>query len=56
MRRTKNRTIALCIVLIILSLIGAILSMQVSGEIMGFESERGIHTLIKTLDDVKGGE
>jgi hypothetical protein len=32
MRRTKNRTIALCIALIILSLIGAILSMQVSGE------------------------
>lgn len=29
MRRTKNRTTALCIVLIILSLIGA---MQVSGE------------------------
>jgi hypothetical protein len=32
MRRTKNRTTALCIALIILSLIGAILSMQVSGE------------------------
>lgn len=32
MRRTKNRTIALCIVLIIISLIGAILFMQVSGE------------------------
>lgn len=31
-KRTKNRTTALCIVLIILSLIGAILSMQVSGE------------------------
>jgi hypothetical protein len=31
MRRT-NRTTALCIVLIILSLIGAILLMQVSGE------------------------
>lgn len=31
MRRT-NRTTALCIVLIILSLIGAILSMQVSGD------------------------
>jgi hypothetical protein len=32
MKRNKNRTIALCITLIILSLIGAILSMQVSGE------------------------
>ncbi len=32
MRKTKNRTTALCIALIILSLIGAILSMQVSGE------------------------
>ena len=32
MRRTKDRTTALCIVLIILSLLGAILSMQVSGE------------------------
>ena len=32
MRRTKDRTTALCIVLIILSLIGAILLMQVSGE------------------------
>lgn len=32
MRRTKNRTTVLCIALIILSLLGAILSMQVSGE------------------------
>lgn len=26
-----------------------------TGKIMGFENERGIHTLIKMLDDVKGG-
>ena len=32
MRKTKDRTTALCIVLIIISLIGAILFMQVSGE------------------------
>lgn len=32
MRGTKDRTTALCIGLIIISLIGAILSMQVSGE------------------------
>jgi hypothetical protein len=32
MRRTKDRTTALCIVLIILSLIGAILFMRVAGE------------------------
>lgn len=26
-----------------------------TGKIMGFENERGIHALIKMLDDVKGG-
>lgn len=31
-KRIKNKTTALCIVLIILSLLGAILSMQISGE------------------------
>lgn len=32
MRRTKDRTTAICIGLIIISLIGAILFMRVSGE------------------------
>lgn len=32
MRRSKNRTTAICIGLIIISLIGAILFMRVSGE------------------------
>lgn len=27
-----------------------------TGKIMGFEHQRGIHILIKMLDDVKGGE
>lgn len=27
-----------------------------TGKIMGFERQRGIHILIKMLDDVKGGE
>lgn len=27
-----------------------------TGKIMGFEHQRGIHTLIKMLDDMKGGE
>ena len=27
-----------------------------TGKIMGFENKRGIHILIKMLDDVKGGE
>lgn len=26
-----------------------------TGKIMGFEHQRGIHTLIKILDDMKGG-
>ena len=43
MRRTKNRTIVLCIGLIILSLLSAILSIQVSGKMpndKGVENEQ----------------